>query len=70
MRTGSGVGNREWVRYRCKEGSYWGGTERVGWTYLPGEWDEVMLTKAINANFPDEEHLVVIFRENCIVDNV
>ena len=47
-----------------------GGTERAGWTYLPGEWDEVVLTKAINANFPDEDHFVVIFRENCIVDNV
>jgi len=30
----------------------------------------VVLTKTVNGYFPNEDHFVVIFRENCVVDNV
>jgi hypothetical protein len=29
-----------------------------------------VLTKTVDGYFPDEDHFVVIFSENCIVDNV
>lgn len=61
--------DREWMRYRCEEESFWG-TEGLGWTYLAGKWDEVVLTKTVDGDFPDEDHLVVIFGEDCVVDNV
>lgn len=40
------------------------------WAYLAGKWDEVVFTKTVNGDFPDEDHFVVIFGEDCVVDNV
>ena len=46
------------------------GNRRRERTYLAGKWDKVMFAKAVNGDFPDEDHLVMIFGEDGIVDNV
>lgn len=46
------------------------GNRGSGWTYLAGKWDEVMFAKAVDGDFPDEDHLVMVFGEYGIVDNV
>lgn len=55
------------MRDRCEEESCWGSE---GGRYLAGKWDEVVFTKTVNGDFLDEDHLVVIFGEDCVVDNV
>lgn len=46
------------------------GNRRRGWTYLAGKWDKVVFAKAVDGDFPDQDHLVMIFGEDGIVDNV
>jgi len=65
-----GWGEREWMRDRCEEGSLWG-TEGGGWwTYLAGKRNEMVFTEAVDGDFPDQYHLVMIFGEDGVVDNV
>lgn len=51
-------------RSNCGEPREWDGR------YLAGKWDEVVFTETVNGYFPDKDHLVVIFSEDCVVDNV
>ena len=46
------------------------GNRRSRWTYLAGEWNEMVFTEAVYGDFPDQDHLVMIFGEDGIVDNV
>ena len=46
------------------------GKRRRGLTYLAGERNEVVFTEAIDGDLPDQDHLIVIFGEDGIVDNV
>jgi len=46
------------------------GSRRSGRTYLAGKRDEMMFAKAVDGDFPDEDHLVMIFGEDGVVDNV
>ena len=57
------------MRDRCEEESFCG-TERREWTYLAGKWNEMVFAKTVDADFPNEDHFVVIFGKYRIVDNV
>jgi len=61
----------KWMRDRCEEELFFGEPkERVWWTYLAGKRNEMMFTEAVNGDFPDQDHLVMIFGEDGVVDNV
>jgi hypothetical protein len=46
------------------------GSRRSKRTYLAGKRNEVVFTETVNGDFPDQDHLVMIFREDGVVDNV
>ena len=46
------------------------GNRRRERTYFAGKWDKMMFAEAVDGDFPDQDHLVMIFREDGIVDNV
>lgn len=47
-----------------------GGEHKGKGTHLSREGDKVVLAEAGNVNVAHDDHLVVIFRENCIVDHI
>ena len=60
----------KWVRDRCEEVLCWGTEGECWWTYLAGKRNEMMFTEAVDGDFPDQDHLVMIFGEDGVVDNV
>jgi len=44
--------------------------ERVVWKYLAGKRNEMVFTETVDGDFPDQDHLVMIFGEDGVVDNV
>ena len=46
------------------------GKRRSEWPYLASKWNEVVFTETVDGDFPDQDHLVMIFGEDGIVDNV
>ena len=67
---GSGRGKEKWMRDRCEEESLWGTEGEGWWTYLAGKRNEMVFTEAVDGDFPDQDHLVMIFGEDGVVDNV
>ena len=58
-----------WWRDRCEEWvpKEWREERK---THLAGEGNEMVFAKAVDGDFPDQDHLVMIFGEDGIVDNV
>ena len=46
------------------------GNRRRERTYFAGKWDKMMFAEAVDGDFPDQDHLVMIFGEDGVVDNV
>jgi len=50
--------------------SWFGEPKEKGERYLAGKRNEMMFTETVDGDFPDQDHLVMIFGEDGVVDNV
>ena len=63
-------GKRNRCEIDAKSGGFGEPKESVLWTYLAGKRNEMVFTEAVDGDFPDQDHLVMIFGEDGVVDNV